>query len=379
METRIVYVSRDHDNVVKFWKKRPVYNESEDEFHGDFAELTFDALDKAQLFAERHVTFGECCPLFISQKGFSGPSFSQRIKAKSRMDLDEVIPLLELGFRQVVFSLGKEDEKYEDETGLDISAFCSRIIRFGKERAYADEMITDVFACQDSEEGDEYYLVFMVHTESMSVTMDEYMDIREILRDNANHFFGLLELLEALEKNVVYVEEIEPSDEEIRVQILAGKVMNCNYCYYGNSGSEDVRALCSMLSSQFGVRISSPEALSLNMYLPFGTHIDGEVLGVHSGFSLPPVYRVIGRRESQFESVRWWVAVDEKSHELITESSSEIDAVRYVYASLTGNKDDVLEYYRGSDFYAEVVSESEKYDRENYGGQRIEPEDGDDD
>ena len=367
METRIIYVSMDQDSIIKFWNSRPYYNEDEDEFHGKIAKLSLSTLDKVQIFAENNLEMGCCVPVIIAKSGFHGPSYSQKIKNLSRIDDNEVVHLLELGFRQIAISLGKEDEeRYEGYSGLDITPFKSRIIRFLDKQAIANEMITDIFACEESQEGDEDYLYFMVKTENMYGVSEEYMDIHEIIRNNPNHYFDLLTLLEILETHVIFENEIEPSDIEMKRQILAGKIFSCSLCFGSDTDSNELHELCSMISKQFDIKINANHPGIIESYMPRASHSVGTINGISTNEPKYAQYTVIGKLDEK-DNPQWWIAVNPETLQPLTVPFSIYEATGNYYARVTGQKNDKPELYSGYDFYSEIVSETEAYDKEQYG------------
>ena len=366
METRIIYVSRDQDCILKFWKTRPFYNESEDEFHGKYAKLTIDSLAKATFFAKRYLDPGDCVPLIVAKEGHVGPSYAQMIKDKICISEEEAVNLLVKGFRQVALSLGrKSDEKYESCYGLDVTAFRSRIIRFTHERATANEIITDIFAEKDSVEGDEYYLTFIVRTEKINQTIDDYLYIDDIIEDNANHFYDLLALLEALETNVIYEKELNPS-EETKAQILACKILNCNREYIGKCNDKDVRKMCDMLQEQFGIISDAISPAFIYLYMPHGDHYAGVIYGTESGSGQFNRFQVIGKKEGVNNNIRWWIAVYKDTLVPVNTALSLYESIKAVYVPITGNKTEEPELFYGYDFFSEVVSNSEQYDEKVY-------------
>lgn len=366
METSYLYASMDQDSIIKFWKSRPFYNEDEDEFYGTPAELSPSILSDARAFADAHLEMGDCIPIIIAKSKYCGPYFSRMLTYLEDYDDEAVAGLLELGFRQVALSLGKEDnERYGDCLGLDVSPFQSRIIRSSDEGIVANEMITDVLADEEAERScEDGFLYFLVKTESMFGVSEKYMNIHEIIENNPNQYFDLLSLLTTLEKYVLFEDETDSLDIKIKQQELAMKMSSLGFCYDADIDSDALHELCSMLSRQFGIQVNEEFPGMIKRYVPKGRHYFGIINEATPVKSEANRYSVIGKRDGK-NKLHWWITIDSYSSWPLPTPITFLETNNSLFAPVTGVKTNHKPTpYLGSNFYSEIHSEFDKYIKE---------------
>lgn len=371
MATRKFFISKDQDSELKFWDKRPCYNDSEDDYHGKFAGLSPQTYRKAREYAKRHLKRGTIEPFFVTDnhpEHYSNVSFAKKIKSKKTIGQKDALDLLSKGFRNVIAIIGEETQRYEDLPGVDLTDFKSRIIRIYEQSIRADETITGIFGCPEEEDKNcEYYLNFIVRTESVFGDYEEWQTIQEIVKNNANSYFALLNMLEMLESNIFIEDNLD--NEEHDEAMLAMKSINCTLLYGSDYGEDCFKKAFDKVKDELGIKLRDENPIIINHYCYWGGYYYGVIFG-NTADKKDIICVIIGKeREDDRDTIDFWIAADPetgKPKDFVFEDEIELreHAVKATYKAITEGCDQ--ETVSGYDFFSEMIARDEKYNEENY-------------
>ena len=322
METRTIYVSYDNDNIIKLWKNRPAYNESEDDFSGKPIRVHPDTFEIISNAAKGLMEMGTSRPFFICsqpEKDFSMIRYSDLIHDNALGSREDILSILKKGFRQIIRLVGKEstNELYNDYEGcpfVGLKDFCFRIIKDFDGDYDADTVIDGIFANLElkdipDNEDEELFLEFYLHTKNMYVDCEEYGPIEEVVENNVESFFGLIKYLRTLEDSIIIVDKYDLIKEDREKTRIYERFLNLSSFGILSEDNVDLYSLLKQMKNKFGFQARKNVPTLIDSLNASWTVFRGFIFGSEDEFGVAEqMYSVIGFQNPDEDTIQWWVA-----------------------------------------------------------------------